>query len=105
MAGSRLVMMTLMLICLLLGAVLGQRFKFLVLIPGMGVMLPLVAAAGVVRADPFGQIVFAMIAAAIGLQVGYLAGIGIRYLMVLSRATQFYAGSHSPKAPTRRALP
>jgi hypothetical protein len=104
MLGSRLVMMTLILVYLLLGAALGQRFKVLVLIPCMGLVLPFVAAAGVVRAEPFEQIIFAAIAAASSLQVGYLAGIGLRHLMITSRVAQLNA-AHSPKASARRALP
>jgi hypothetical protein len=106
---SRLVMMvmmtTLILICLLLGAVLGQRFKILVLVPGMAAVLPLVAAVGIVRADPYGQIAIAVIVAAVSLQLGYLAGIALRHLMVLLRATQINASSRSPRASAPRAVP
>jgi hypothetical protein len=104
-AGSHLIMMTLMLICLLLGAVLGQRFKVLVLIPATAVVLPFVAAAGVVQTDPYGQIAIAAIVASVSLQLGYLAGIALRYLMVLLRATQLNASSRSRVASARRVVP
>jgi hypothetical protein len=96
-------MMTLVLICVLLGAVLGLRFKVLVLIPGLAVMLPITAGAGIVRADALGRIVFAMVAGAICLQVGYLAGICMRHLMVVARASRIHAYSSSQSA--RRAAP
>jgi hypothetical protein len=98
-------MMTLMLICLLLGAVLGQRFKVLVMIPGMAVVLPLVAAAGVMRADPYGQIAIALMVAAVSLQLGYLAGIALRHLLVLLRASQINASSRAARTSARRVVP
>ena len=88
-------MMTLMLICPLLGAVLGQRFKVLVLIPAMMVVLPLVAAAGLLRGPPYGGIAIALIVSAVSLQLGYLAGIALRHLLVLLRASQINASSRS----------
>ncbi len=105
MAGGHLVMMTLMLICLLLGAVLGQRFKILVLVPGMAVVLPLVAAVGIVRADPYGKIAIAIMVAAASLQLGYLAGTALRHLLVLLRASQINASSRSPRTSARRVVP
>jgi hypothetical protein len=98
-------MMTLMQICLLLGAVLGQRFKVLVLIPGMAVVLPLVAAVGIVRADPYGKIAIAVMVSALSLQLGYLAGIALRHLLVLLRASQISASSRSPGSSARKVVP
>jgi hypothetical protein len=98
-------MMTLMQICLLLGAVLGQRFKVLVLVPGMAVVLPLVAAAGIVRGDPYGQVAIALMVAAVSLQLGYLAGIVLRHLLVLLRASQISASSRSPGTSARKVVP
>jgi hypothetical protein len=71
-----------MLTCLLLGAVLGQRFKVLVLIPGMVVVLPVVATAGIVRADPYAQIAIALMVAGVSPQLGCLAGLALRHLKV-----------------------
>jgi hypothetical protein len=98
-------MMTPMLICLLLGAVLGQRFKVLVLVPGMAVVLPLVAASGIVRADPYEKIAIALMLATVSLQLGYLVGISLRHLMVLLRASPINASSRSPRTPARRVVP
>ena len=98
MAESRLAMMTLVLICLMLGAVLGQRFRVLVLFPGMAVVWPITTAAEVVRGHSFVQIVLAVVVATVSLQVGYLGGIGIRYLMVVARAAR--AHDNSRNAPT-----
>ena len=87
-----------MLICLLLGAGLGQRFKVLVLIPAMALLLPLSAVAAVVRGDSIGQAAAAVLIAAISLQVGYLAGIGLRHLGA-ARASRPQANSLRTSAP------
>jgi len=105
MAGSHLIMMTLGLICLLLGAVLGQRFKVLILIPTTAIVLPLLTAADLVRTNSYGQIAIAVIIAAVSLQLGYLAGIALRDLMILPRATQPNDSSRSPRASAPRAVP
>ncbi len=86
-------MMTLMLICLLVGAVLGQRFKVLVLVPVMALALPLSAAAAITQSAPFWQTVLTALTAATGLQIGYLAGTGIRYLLAATRARGACASS------------
>jgi hypothetical protein len=96
MVESRLAMMTLVFTCLMLGAVLGQRFRVLVLFPGMVVVWPITTVAAAVRGYSFGHIVLAVVVATVSLQIGYLGGIGIRYLVV--RATR--ARGDSRNAPT-----
>jgi len=78
----------LMLICLLVGAVLGQRFKVFVLIPAM--MMALTAAAVFAWFGTIWQSLFGATVAVFGLQVGYLAGIAIRY---------FTAAAHYRRMP------
>ena len=63
-------MLMLSLICLLVGAVLGQRFKVQVLIPAMA--LGVTAAAGLAHASTFWQILGAVLVATTSLQIGYL---------------------------------
>jgi hypothetical protein len=91
-------MTTLVLICLMLGAVLGQRFRVLVLFPGMAVVWPITTVAEAVRGHSFGYIVLAVVVATVSLQVGYLGGIGIRCRMVAARAAR--AHDNSLNAPT-----
>jgi hypothetical protein len=84
-------MLMLPLICLLFGAVLGQRFKVLALIPAMA--LALTAAGGVAHAGTFPQVVAAAFVGVISLQIGYVTGLCIRYLMAVARTNPINAGS------------
>jgi hypothetical protein len=75
-------------ISLLIGIVLGQRFKMLVLVPSVALTLVLTIGIGLGNAETLGAI-FAMVFATIAsLQVGYLAGLGIRQLAVAARANR-----------------
>lgn len=96
-------MLMLSLICLLAGAVLGQKFKVLVLIPAM--MLAFVAAVGFNQANTFREMIGAVLAAMTSVQIGYFAGVGIHYVMAAGRASRMHAStlatSTSPE-PFRR---
>ncbi len=74
--------MTAALISLLIGMMLGQRFKVLVLMPAIAIALVIAVGAGVARADPLWSIVLIAAATATSLQIGYLVGIGIRDVFV-----------------------
>jgi uncharacterized membrane protein YqgA involved in biofilm formation len=94
-------MLTATLIGLLAGMVLAQRFKVLVLLPI--ILAVLVVAIGVASARPqatwtTGQTVFLIV---MGLQIGYLFGIGIRYVMVLAHGGQRRAASLTGSLPPR----
>jgi hypothetical protein len=78
-------MMTSAMISLLVGMVLGQRFKFPVLMPTIAIALVLAIGAGIARGDTVWRIVFMAAAAAASLQIGYIVGIGIRQVMVAAR--------------------
>jgi hypothetical protein len=78
--------MMLVLIGILLGAVLGLRFKVLVLVPVICAALPVVVVAGIARGDGLWQLVLAMIVIATFLQLGYVLGIVVRFVMVAARA-------------------
>jgi len=86
-------MLILLLFCLLIGAVLGQRFKVLVLIPAM---VPVLAvAAGSAHAGTVWQILGAAVVAATSLQIGYFVGVGIRHLIATARTSRINADSHT----------
>jgi hypothetical protein len=72
-------MLIFLLICLLVAAVLGQRFKVLILIPAMAVAA--IATAGFTHAGTLWQILGAVLVATTSLQIGYFAGVCARYLM------------------------
>jgi hypothetical protein len=79
------------LICLLVGAALGQRFKVLVLIP---TMVPVLLAAAVfARAGTVWQILGAALVATACLEFGYFAGVSIRYLIAAGRVSWIRAKS------------
>jgi hypothetical protein len=89
------------LISLLVGMVLGQRFKVLILVPGIGLALIFTIAAGVARADGAGTIVLMATAVITSLQIGYLVGTGIRQFSAAARASRPRATSMGGSIPAR----
>ena len=73
-------MITLSMISLLVGAALGQRFKVIVLMPVIAIVLVLVVATGVSLAQTAWTIVLMVATAATCLQIGYFVGIAIHHL-------------------------
>ncbi len=71
---------------LLIGAVLGMRFKVLILILAIGFALIAILAGGIVRGDSMSATLMADGLAWICLQVGYICGIVTRYYVALARA-------------------
>ena len=65
----------------LAGAALGLRFRFLVLLPTTGFALAAIIVGGVVLRGGLTHIVLVAVLAIAGLQVGFLAGFVIRYLI------------------------
>jgi len=76
---------------LLIGTILGQRFKALVLVPAVLLIVLLAICAGIVGTNPAWSVGACAAMALVGLQFGYLLGIGIRYLRVLARANRLAA--------------
>jgi len=89
-------------ICLLVGLVLGQRFKVLVLVPAIALVGVFSIAVGVTRADAYWPIVFMAVVATVCLQIGYLLGIGVRSLLVGVRANRVHVARLGASSPTRR---
>lgn len=67
------------------GVVLGLRYKILILVPAVLFAMILAIVVGVGRADSFWSIVLATVALVIALQVGYLAGIAIHAAIAAMR--------------------
>ena len=90
--------MILAMVSLLVGVVLGQRFKVLVLAPATAIVL--VLAVGVMHDRTAWSIVLVAAAAATSMQIGYLVGIGVHHVLAaaLSRRS-------SPLAPTTTSSP
>jgi len=76
---------------LVIGTILGQRFKVLVLAPAILLILLLAIGAAIVGNNPAWSVAAHAAMALLGLQLGYLLGIGIRYLKVLARANRLAA--------------
>lgn len=95
-------MLMTLLICLLVGAVLGQKFRVFVLIPAIA--LAGLATAGFAHAGTFWQILGMVLVATTSLQIGYFAGVGVRYLMAATRPSQLYAGSPAASTSQRRPI-
>jgi len=94
-------MMTLAMVSLLVGMVLGQRFTVLVLMPTSLIALAFAIGAGVARADTAWWILLTAATAAASLQMGYFIGIAIRHGLVAARASRSPATSLTGSAPTR----
>lgn len=95
-------MVTPALIGLLVGMLLAQRFKVLVLAPVILLTLIFAIGAGIARADAVWVAGSTAAVTIVGLQIGYLLGIGIRHLIVLARATRLRTASLGSSLPTRR---
>jgi hypothetical protein len=79
--------MILFLIGVLVGAVLGLRFKVFVLVPVICIALAIVAVDGVARGDELWRLAISMIVIATALQVGYILGIVTQFVMASGRST------------------
>jgi hypothetical protein len=69
------------LIGLFFGALLGLRFKVLIVAPAIFVAVDIVAVSGTVRGDGIMWIVLTALAVAVSLQVGYIAGCTLRAIV------------------------
>lgn len=88
-------MVTLAFSAILVGTALGMRFKVLILLPTTAIELAALAAAGAVTSSGLTSIVVEALLAIIGLQVGYLLGLTIRYVAEKPKVAQTRA-SRSP---------
>jgi hypothetical protein len=86
-------MVTLTIISLLVGTFLAQRFKVLVLAPVILLFTVILAfGAGIARADAGWTVGLTATMTIVGLQIGYLLGIGIRHLIVVAPRKSFARG-------------
>jgi len=67
---------------ILIGTLLGLRFKVLILAPAMALGSPVTLAIGLVYNDSVWLVLFAMVLAAAALQVGYFTGAIIRVVVI-----------------------
>ena len=94
-------MITFVLISLLVGMVLGHRFKVLVLLPAIALALAAMIGAQIAGANHWST-VFTAVAGVVVLQLGYVAGYGIRRLVAATRASRRRTLSVNRPQPERR---
>jgi hypothetical protein len=85
-------MTTFAMTAVLIGAVLGQRFKVLILGPAIIIGLAVTLAIGVVHYDNLWSTLLVMALITTALQIGYLGGVVIRYVIAAARV-----GRNSPR--------
>jgi hypothetical protein len=85
-------MMIVAIFSLLFGMVIGQRFTALVLVPGIAVAVMVAIGVGIAQAESAWSIVLPAGASIASLQIGYLAGIILRYAPIALRANRRRAG-------------
>jgi hypothetical protein len=95
-------MITISMISFFAGVALGQRFKVMVLMPAIAIVLVLAVGSGVTHAQTAWSIIVTAFLAAVCLQIGYLTGIFVHhvYVAALSRRSSSLS---SPKTTARHA--
>jgi hypothetical protein len=92
-------------IALLIGMVLGQRFKVLVLLPALTFVLVAAVALGISRSEGFWPTAGLAAAAIATLEIGYLAGIWVRHALAAARISGRRAGLPVAPQPIRGSAP
>ena len=80
---------------------LAQRVKVLVLFPAI-VLTVFLAIAAILRTELVWMLGLTALMTVVGLQMGYLAGTGIRHLTVLARASRRPTGPLTSSTPPHR---
>jgi len=87
---------------LLFGMVLGQRYSVLILAPVILLALVIAIGGGLARTAPL-SVTILMAAAGIScLQVGYVFGLGIRHLTAATRSSRMHENSRANSLQRRR---
>lgn len=88
------------LICLLVGMVLGQRFKVLALVPAIAISLLVAIGIGIAHSGELARAVLLATLAVASLQIGYLMGVVIRYSLAATRTSGLRNASLHGSQPT-----
>jgi hypothetical protein len=91
------------LISLLAGMVLGQRFKVLAVVPANVATSLMAIGFGIAESEGIGRTVLLAALAVASLQIGYLAGVAIRYSLAAARTSGLRTASVNGPQPTRHA--
>ena len=71
-------MLIITILCVLIGAAVGLRFKVYVLVPATGFVVVSVVLTNIAYSDSLATLALAIVTTVIALQIGYLVGIAIR---------------------------
>jgi hypothetical protein len=102
-------MIILSMVSLLIGAVLGQGFRVIVLMPATAIVLVLAVGTGAAHAHTAWMFVLMTATTATSMQIGYFIGIGIRHLVAAalssrSASLNSTAASTAARHPARLSL-
>ena len=85
--------MMLAMMTLLIGALLGLRFRVFILVPAIVVGSAAILSVGMARSDGIWPTLLAMLLAITALQVGYLSGAVIQFLVAKARVSKNSRGT------------
>ena len=91
-------MIWLSIVSLLVGALLAQRFKIIVLVPATLTVLVIAVGAGAAQAGSAWWIVGMIAAASVSMQAGYFVGMLFQHFLVALWASRSSAFSHTTSA-------
>jgi len=92
-------------IALLIGILVAQRFRVTILAPLFALTVVLAICAAIAHPGAAWNVSLTAIATGVGLQIGYLFGLGIRYLRTLARARRLRAAAAARTWPPERPAP
>ena len=90
---------------LLVGAVLGLRFTFVILVPVIALAGLAIVAAGVAGGLGAWSVLLAIALIATSIQIGYLGGVFARYAAVAARAQRLRMASPRTSSALRKSAP
>jgi hypothetical protein len=97
-------MAILAIVSILLGAVLGVRFKVLILVPTIALGLGAVLIGGLLAQATMAQMAVTAVLTDICLQVGYFAGVGIHLFLAWARVPGLYPNPQNTTRPITRSI-
>ena len=90
------------LVSLLIGMLVAQRFKVLILLPIILLSATFTIGIEIARAERPWIVGSAAVLSIVAVQFGYLLGLAVHHLMVLARASRINSGSLPSTLPRRR---
>jgi len=86
-------------IAILVGAVLGLRFRVLILVPAIGLAALAILVTGIAHSEGLSSIALSVAIASVALQGGYVGGITSRHAVVMARTSRVRKAWPQPHPP------